>query len=303
MCNNLNFRLQSIVTAFSLWPSLCILAQQHPESSLQIIATYDYPGAVGFINSSGINDKGEVAGYFIDATNAIRGFVRFHDGTFSSPIIAPNDTSGVTEASDINNTPTVCGSSYDAVNNAFHGFFLTDQTFTLFDINGALSTSVVGINADGDFVGASGSDADSNQAYIDVDGEIISFTIPEASFSTGTAINGAGVAVGNYRLETDSPLHGFLRDATGNLTYPLDFPGSTATSLRGISDRGLVVGSYTDFSSVQHGFVFKPPTTFFSFTYPGATYTTFGGINNRKVVCGDYIDVNGIRHGFIGRIR
>ncbi len=270
-------------------------------TTIEIIATYDYPGAAGYINSSGINDKGDVAGYFLDAAGDFRGFVRFRNGRFSAPIIAPNDT-GVTFAADINNTPTVCGESYDSVNDDYHGYLLTNQTFTSFDIEGARSTTVNGINVNGDFVGGFGPDAETTEAYIDIDGEITSFSIPGAS-SVATAISGSGMVVGNYTLTADSSLHGFFRNATGDLNYPVDFPGSTFTGLRGINDRGLVVGVYGDADSVTHGFVLKLPATFLSFTYPEATYTTLGGVNNRGLVCGDYVDVNGFRHGFIGRIR
>jgi hypothetical protein len=292
-----------LLIALALVPSRCILAQQEGQSSFEIIATYDYPGAAGYIISSGINDKGDIAGYFFDAAGDLRGFVRFHKGRFSAPIIAPNDT-GVTYATDINNTPTVCGESYNSVHNAYHGYLLTNQAFTSFDIEGARSTTVAGINVNGDFVGGFGPDAETTEAYIDIDGEITSFSIPGASsFTTGTAISGSGMVVGNYILTADSSLHGFFRNATGDLNYPVDFPGSILTSLRGINDRGLVVGGYEDADSVMHGFVLKPPATFLSFSYPGATFTTLGGVNNRGFVCGDYDDLNGFRHGFIGRIR
>jgi uncharacterized membrane protein len=298
----LSVRLGFIFAALCLGRSPCVLAQEQSHSPIQIIAIYDYPGAAGFINSSGINDKGDVAGYYLDTAGDFRGFVRFRNGNFSAPIIAPNDT-GVTYATDINNAPTVSGESYDSVRNAYHGYLLTNQTFTLFDIEGARSTTVAGINVNGDFVGSFGPDADTGEAYIDIEGEIASFSIPGASITIGTAINGLGMVVGNYVLAADSSLHGFFRNAAGDLSYPVDFPGSTLTGLRGINDHRLVVGGYSDADSVMHGFVLKPPATFLSFTYPGATYTTLGGINNRGLVCGDYVDLNGIRHGFIARIR
>jgi uncharacterized membrane protein len=188
------------------------------------------------------------------------------------------------------------------VHNAFHGYLLTNQTFTSVDIEGARSTTVAGINVNGDFVGGFGPDADTVEAYIDIDGEITSFSIPGASWTSGTAISGSGMVVGNY-FRADFVTHGFFRNATGDLNYPVDFPGSTFTSLRGINDRGLVVGAYGDADSVTHGFVLKLPATFLSFTYPGATYTTLGGVNNRGLVCGDYVDMNNFRHSFIGRIR
>ena len=165
-------QLVIVLPAFSLLPLLRVSAQEQSEASFQILATYDYPGAVGFINSGGINDEGDVAGYYLQPSGDFRGFVRSHVGTFSLPIVAPNDTSGVTYATDINSTPTVCGESYDSVNNAFHGYLLTDEIFTLFDIEGAASTSVVGINVSGHFVGSFGPDANTGEGYMDVDGVV-----------------------------------------------------------------------------------------------------------------------------------
>ena len=51
----------------------------------------------------GINDLGDVTGYFKDASGAIRSFIRYADGTFSEPIVEPNDTGNITVATDINN--------------------------------------------------------------------------------------------------------------------------------------------------------------------------------------------------------
>ena len=50
-----------------------------------------------------INEKGDVVGVFLDLTGVSRGFVRFSDGSFSAPIVDPNDTVGFTEARGINN--------------------------------------------------------------------------------------------------------------------------------------------------------------------------------------------------------
>jgi len=303
MGTNFSLRFGFIFAALCLCPSLYLFAQEQPNNSLEILATYDYPGAIGYINSSGINSQGDVAGYFAQPNGDFRGFFRYHDGTFSAPIVAPNDTNGFTYVTDINSTPTVCGESFVPAKNAYHGFLLTNRVFTLFDIEGAGSTTVAGINAWGHFVGDFGPDATTTQGYINVDGVITSFSIPDATVTVATAINGLDMVVGNY-IPADLTTHGFFRNLTGELTYPVDFPGSILTGLRGINDHGLVVGVYEDSNGVSHGLVFKPPATFLSYTYPGSTYTTLGGINNRGLICGDYKDSTGIlRHGFIGRIR
>jgi hypothetical protein len=84
-----------------------------------------------------------------------RGFVRFSNGSFSAPIVDPNDTVNVTEGRGINNSRTVCG-DYVGSDGNFHGFFLSRGTFTEYDIAGAPapSTLVPGINDPADFAGA-----------------------------------------------------------------------------------------------------------------------------------------------------
>jgi hypothetical protein len=303
MYNRLTLQLLAAIAAFFVLPLFRASAHDQAENSIQILVTYDYPDATGYINSSGINDRGDVAGYFLQPSGHFRGFVRFADGSFSPPIVAPNDTMGITYATDINGAPTVCGESYDSRNDAYHGFLVTDRVFTLFDIEGSGSTTVAGINASGHFVGDFGPDASTGQGYIDVDGVISTFSIPEATSTIATAINGFDMVVGNYTLASDIYVHGFFRGAAGELTYPIDFPGSIQTGMRGINNHRVAVGTYTDSNFVTHGFIFKPPATFLSFTYPGASYTTLGGINDRGLICGDYRDSVSIRHGFIGRIR
>src|SRR4029434_2263987 len=133
MYNKLTLQLLAGIAAVFLLPLFHASAQDQVENSIQILVTYDYPGAVSQTNSTGINDKGDVAGFFVDATGNLRGFVRFHNGRFSAPIIAPNDTCS-TFTYDITNTPTVCGQSYDSVHDTYHGYLLTSQTFTSFEI-------------------------------------------------------------------------------------------------------------------------------------------------------------------------
>jgi hypothetical protein len=56
-----------------------------------------------------INERGDIVGVFIDSNGVARGFVRFSDGSFSAPIVDPNDTVGFTEGRGINNPRTVVG--------------------------------------------------------------------------------------------------------------------------------------------------------------------------------------------------
>ncbi len=276
-------------------------AQDIPDSPIEIITTFDHPAADGFTSSTGINDRGDVAGSYADVRGGTRGFIRFRNGNFSQSIVDPNDVGILSQANDLN--LTTVGGIYADSNFNLHGFFLSQGIFTPFDISGAISTVISGINGAGDFVGNYNPDSVTTEAYVDIGGLVTVVTIPGSSFINTTAINNVDVAVGLYTLVTDSTDRGFIRDSQGNLTYPIDFPGSTGTIMRGINDHGLIVGSYFDQNSKDHGFLFRPPNTFASFTYPGATRTIIGGINNHDLVCGDYVDMFNSRHSFIGKIR
>src|SRR5205814_1567531 len=97
----------AILAVLFVCPVLGTSAQQAPDSiSIQLVTTFDYPGATTTI-PEGINDRGDITGFFTDVNGATRGFVRFHSGDFSAPIIEPNDTGLLSEGRGINHARTV----------------------------------------------------------------------------------------------------------------------------------------------------------------------------------------------------
>src|SRR5438309_4916973 len=144
-----------ILAVLFVFPLMETFAQQAATSgSIEVITTFDYPGT-GVVTTSPqkINERGDIVGEFIDSSGVVRGFVRFSDGSFSAPIVDPNDTVGFTEGRGINNSGTVCG-DYASSDGNNHGFFLSGGTFTEYDVPGAVSTSVLGINDVADFTGS-----------------------------------------------------------------------------------------------------------------------------------------------------
>ena len=92
----------------------------------------------------------------------------------------------------------------------------------------------------------------------------------------------------------------FLRPSLAAAEYiftPVDVPGSTATNLYSINDRGQIVGSFTD-SSGTHGFL-RSNGQFTTVDAPAATYTVAHGINNTGRIVGTYRDNAGRFHGFL----
>ncbi len=320
----------SILAVLFLFPLMGTFAQQAPNSgSIEVITTFDYPGTVNVTSPQKINERGDIVGEFIDSSGVVRGFVRFSNGTFSAPIVDPNDTVGFTEGRGINNSRTVCG-DYASPDGNNHGFFLSGGTFTEYDVPGAVSTTVLSINDPGDFTGGFDPGSGIFQGYVSVGGTITSFSVPGALVTLAYEMNNgrddsdhtgdrhSKQLVVGYYIDGSGILHGYYRDANGALHFPIDPPGSVQTILFGVNNRNKdaeqgqadeqhgkrwVVGRYADSSGVTHGLFFVPPNNFFTFDYPGSTFTSLNGINARGFICGRYADSSGIAHGFIARVR
>jgi len=294
----------TILAVLFVFPLMGTFAQQVPNSgSIEVITTFDYPGTGNSTLPQKINERGDIVGIFLDSNLVSRGFVRFSDGSFSHPIVDPNDTVGLTEGRGINNSRTVCG-DYAASDGNFHGFFLSGGTFTQYDIAGAASTLVHSINDSADFAGAFALTGPNgiHQGFVSVGGTITSFSVPGALQTFAYELNNSNQLVVGYYIDGSGIVHGYYRDASGALHFPIDPSGSTATILFGLNDRNWVVGRYADASGATHGLFFVPPNNFFTFDFPGSTFTSLGGINDQGVICGRYVDGSGIAHGFLARV-
>ena len=271
-------------------------------TAIRVVTTFDYPGAGNSTTPFGINDRGDIAGDYVDSANVRRGFVRFRNGSFSAPIVAPGDTGNFTRARGINRAGTVTGDFFNVAMNTFHGYLLNGGVFTQFDFGGPFSTAVFGINDNGNLAGVYGSLAQPNRPFINLGGVSTDVSVPGAFDGQGTGINIRNRMVGSYR---DGGLieHGFIRRPDGALRFPIDIPGASSTVLNGINDQGWIVGRYKDGSGHEHGFFLKRPDTVVRFDFPNAADTSFNGINNAGLISGRYTDGAGLRHGFVARVR
>ena len=127
-----------------------------------------------------------------------------------------------------------------------HGFFLSGGTFTEYDVPGALSTDVFGINDAGDFTGTFSDDDVTQQAFVSVGGTVTSFSVPGATATLAYQINNSKRLVVGYYIDSSGILHGYYRDANGALHFPIDPSGSVQTILFGDNNRNWVVGRYAD---------------------------------------------------------
>src|SRR6478735_11504833 len=293
--------LISILAALFVFPLMGTFGQQASSSgSIEVITTFDYPGAGNLTLPQKINERGDVVGEFVDSSGVARGFIRFSNGTFSDPIVDPNDTVGFTEGRGINNSRTVAG-DYVISDGTLHSFFLSGGTFTEYDVPNTVQTNLLSINDAASFTG--GFDPDGSgifQGFVSVDGNLTSFSVPGAAGTFAYEINNSEELTVGYYID-GAILHGYYRDSSGTLHFPIDPTGSTTTVLFGLNDRNWVVGRYAD-SGVTHGLFFLPPNNFFTFDFPGSTFTSLNGINDKGVICGRYVDAAGIAHGFLARV-
>ena len=295
--------LISILAVLFVFPLIGTFAQQASNSgSIEVITTFDYPGAGNLTLPQKINERGDVVGEFIDSSGVTRGFVRFSDGSFSAPIVDPNDTVGFTEGRGINNSRTVCGDYVGSDGNQ-HSFFLSGGTFTEYVVPGAVQTDLLSINDPGDLTGGFDDGSGIFQAFVDRGGTITSFSVPGAVLTLAYEINNNKKLVVGYFVDAAGILHGYYRDANGALHFPIDPPGSVGTVLFGVDNKNDVVGRYADASGATHGLFFVPPNNFFTFDFPGSTFTSLNGISSQGNITGRFVDAAGIAHGFIARVR
>ncbi|HEU0209219.1 MAG TPA: hypothetical protein VFQ78_09605 [Candidatus Udaeobacter sp.] len=268
--------------------------------TVEVIATFDYPGAQDTY-ATGINHNNEIAG--IAANNTIRfGFTRTADSQFSAPIIDPDDTHLFTNAYGLNDSGTVCGSFWGA--DGVHGFFLSDGTYTTYDVPGhVVGTVIYGINSAGDFVGA----YNYYTGFTSIGGKVKTIYIPGGTYITPQGLNSLNQVVGLYTDTASNERYAFYSDIGGQLHFPISAPGGHDTLLQGINDRGMMVGDYatgTGRNGATHGLLFIAPNKFVTVDYAGsASWVILTGINNKGFICGHYQDANNNFHGLLARVR
>jgi hypothetical protein len=258
------------------------------------ITIFDAPGAgsscIGgpfiFANCQGtyatsINDAGEIAGYYADASGVVHGFLRARDGTllaFDAPGAGTGPGQGTFAGfSELNNAGEFVGGYIDA-SYALHGFLRAR------------------------------------------DGAITTIDIPDAGTGAGQGtstgfINREGVIVGNY-IDASNVSHGFLRARDGAITT-FDAPGVGTGPTQGtypqvINPAGVSDGAFFDASTVSHGYVRAQDGTITTFDAPGAGAVCTGGpfygtcqgtyaygISGTGAIVGEVIDGNSVSHGFL----
>jgi uncharacterized membrane protein len=214
------------------------------------------PGTLSYTTPRGINDAGEIAGYY--ALGSYHGF-RLSNGIYT-PIDAPGAVNTLVHG--INNAGQIVGDSLEN-SSTRHGFVLSGGIYTPIDAPGAVNTAAHGINDAGQIVGEYHID-NRVHGFLLSDGIYTPIDVPGAMSTTPFGINNVGQIVGYY-FDVSNRIYSFL--LSDGIYAPIEVPGASFTQAFGINDAGQIVGFYGDTNQRGHGFLATPapvpePTTF-----------------------------------------
>lgn len=212
-------------------------------------------GAVTTV-ATGINNAGQIVGYYVDASAVTHGF-GYSGGSYTT-IDVPS--SSATTASGISNGGQVTGSYTDGSGGS-HGYFQTgfagSQT-SLDNPSGVGNTTASGINDGGTIVG-SFYNGTTTHGFVDVGGVYTQVDDPLGVKTSVYGIDTKGDIVVSY-VDGGGVTHGFV-DLGGTLSTidnPNAGPGQ-ATEVFGINNQLMVVGYYVAPNSVISGFTAEVP--------------------------------------------
>jgi probable HAF family extracellular repeat protein len=210
-------------------------------------------------NPSSINNHGDIAGScFTGDPLRGRGFFRSKRGKFT---FLDFPGANLTAATGINDHGHVVGNYRDS-SGTFHGFFWADGLFLTIDVPfpGATSTEPNAINNVGQIVGAY-DDNSGTHGFLYENGIFTSIDFPTANRSTLlNDINDDGQIVGiGISVNGDVILvQGFLLEDDRFIPINVPFSAGLVNDLRGINNRGQIVGEYENGNLERHGFIATP---------------------------------------------
>jgi len=168
------------------------------------ISGFRYPGS-SYTGAIGINNSGEISGYFSNTSNFFGQGFTYSGGVFSV-FDVPFPGAMQTFAYGLNNSGQIVGDYYDA--SGYHGFLDSGGLFSPISVPGAPNaTSASGINDSGQIVGYYHLPSGYN-GFLDNGGVPSTFDVPGASQTLAEGINNNGQIVGYY-YDGSGGIHGF----------------------------------------------------------------------------------------------
>lgn len=260
----------------------------------------------------GINNRGDLAGFYVDGNFKVRGYARIN-GNFI-PVDYPGSTQ--TWCTTITDNREINGTYFDAEGYQ-HGFILRNGQYQTIDVPFAarttgihfefgegLGTAAFGMSDNGAMVGEYSDAAGTGHGWLRVRNQFQTIDFPGAAQFPGGGTNAIAVnnrydVVGKYWSDAAPYVHGYLWQ-DGNFTS-IDAPnagGTFGTQANGINNRGDIVGVYTDAGDIYHGFILRDGQ-YQNIDFPGAAHSECHYINERGDITGTYFDENDVGHGFV----
>lgn len=254
-----------------------------------------YPGAT-YIEVNGINNSGQVVGWYEDGNNyQYHGFI-YSGGAFS-PLDHPSATD--TEVYGISNNGLIVGKWYNSSGSAYIFVRSSSGIFTTI----YPPDDPYGINSNRTVVG-SYNDAAGTHGFVFSGGGLITLDYPGATETMAWGINDKGKVAGEYWSPPENnriKIHGFVVTGSNFSNFTtIDYPGVNSCYASGVNNNGQVAGAYTDLTGGSHGFVYSGGN-FTTLDYPGAKDTWANGINDNGDVVGGWWDGD-YYHGFLASL-
>jgi len=296
-----------------------------------LFTTLNDPSATAGTFAHGINDSGEIVGYYVSGATT-NGFL-YSNGTYNTidnnQTISGGDTklfSG-TAPQDINDSGEIVGYELTgdggieeegfSVSSPYNSFVSYEDDPSNIGGGQAQVTAAESVNSQGEFVGyfanTTSGEPIGTFGFIGQTGEFLN-SVPTlkdplaSSSSSGgstraTGVNDEDEVIGYFvgsdpNLPNSDSAHGFFYN-NGVYSYFDDPNAVNGTFAEGINNADMIVGYYVDGNGISDGFIFNQPTgQYITVDVPGATNTFIYGINNSDEIVGDYVDASGKTHGF-----
>jgi hypothetical protein len=254
----------------------------------------------------GINNKGEISGYFGSGQPSGKPFNGY---TIVPPYGQGNYTAEnfpggtATQVTGLNNRRDTAGFWINKKGTNL-GWVRWNGVFESFkDPNTGKGTvnQILGINVHGIAVGFYTDGANVNHGFTlnQATGKFTPVKLPGVTNVTATGINNRGDITGFY--STSSGSAAFLKK--GGSFSSLSFPAGSNTMSFGINDDDQMVGGYQDSSGGMHGFLLSHPLSHAKWVKiddpNGVGTTTLNGLNDKGDLVGFYVDSAGNTDGML----
>lgn len=241
-------------------------------------------GSVTGSAATGINNQGDIVGYFANGDGSLYGF--YYYGSTYSMISVPGAQYTIPQG--INDQGDIVGRYYSG--GSYHGFLIPNGG-SLQTIDLGPDTMLLGINNSGEYVGEVGQGSATSGFYWD--GTQYHYYQVDGAMTALAGINNNGVIAAQYYVPSWT---GAVRLSDGTWVYPVPrpHPENGYGPLGGINDNDITVGVYVNNAS-YHGYYYDVGAgTYSEFPdYPGSQTTWPTGINNQGYVVGYYQYANG----------